>query len=130
MLKMIKTSLPMLFRSGWTLFTLFMLSLMVCSQSDASERMFLVWWLSASGVVLIAISIFLDGHADREVQSHRKKVFRWCGWIVFVGALSCFAATNLFAISWVWIVMYISGSLCGVMFINWVKHRELLKWIR
>lgn len=127
MFNMIKAYLPPLFRSGWTLVALVALSLLFCSQR--SPHLFLVWWLAFAGVVLIALSIAL-GVIGSPRKTRRELVLYWCSWPVFVGGTVCFAATNLFTPSGALLLMYVLGSLCGYLFSNWAKRKELFAWIR
>lgn len=127
MFNMIKAYLPPLFRSGWTLVALMALSLLFCSQH--SPHLFLVWWLAFAGAVLIALSMVLGVFCSSR-ETRRERVLYWCSWPVFVGGIVCFVATNLFTPSGALLLMYVLGSLCGYLFSNWAKRKELFAWIR
>lgn len=127
MFNKIKAILPALFRSGWTLIALVVLSLLFCSQH--SPHLFLVWWLAFAGVVLIALSMALGIWCSQR-ETRRERVLYWCSWLIFWGGIVCFCATNLFTPSVKLLLMYVLGSLCGYLFSNWVKRKELLAWIQ
>ena len=127
MFNTIKAFLPPLFRSGWTLVALVTLSLLLCSQH--SPHLFLVWWLAFAGVVLIALSMALGVCSSQRI-TRREQALYWCSWLIFVGGICCFGATNLFTPSRQLFLMYVLGSLCGYLLSNWVKRKELIAWIR
>lgn len=127
MFRLIKSSLPSLFRSGWTLIALVICALVLCNQHG--QQLFMIWWLACAGVALVSIS-FTVNQLSEDSKNRRQLVLRWCSWLILVGGVLCLAATNLYPVTDWLMVMYILGSTCGLLFGNWVKRKELLAWTR
>lgn len=117
------------FQSGWSVVVLVGLSLLVCC--FYGRQAFVVWWLTFSGALLIAASIWLGNLPYRLRQPDRppRKWVRCVSWLIWAFGAFLLAFAPVFATSPVVMLLNPLAGLTVVILYAWLVRKEVINWI-
>ncbi|EMO4249259.1 TPA: hypothetical protein NV424_001869 [Citrobacter freundii] len=116
--------------SPWTLCALVSWSWFFCSVSG--WQAFIVWGLSFTGVLLLALGIALDNrlsHLRIQGKHPGRRAVVWSG-LVWLAGWVCLSCCPLIITSPVHLIFFPVGSVCAGLLCLQVRDRGGLAWIR
>ncbi|EPV3343522.1 hypothetical protein [Klebsiella pneumoniae] len=117
------------FQSGWSAVALVGLSLLVCC--FYGRQAFVVWWLTFSGALLIAASIWL-GNLPYRLRQPDRPARKWVccvSWLIWAFGAFLLAFAPVFATSPVVMLLNPLAGLTVVILYAWLVRKEVINWI-